>query len=109
MANSEPVTSTVLDRLVPTFQAAERHSTTIAASADQVWAALAQVSTGELGLFRLLMSLRVLPGRLLVLQPEIVTWLVREGPSWSAVRAATGDDPVVCGQPKITRWPQATA
>jgi hypothetical protein len=65
MANSEPVTSTVLDRLVPTFQAAERHSTTIAASADQVWAALAQVSTGELGRFRLLMSLRVLPGRLL--------------------------------------------
>jgi pimeloyl-ACP methyl ester carboxylesterase len=46
---------------------------------------------------------------LLILQPEIVTWLVRERPSWSAVRAATGDDPVVCGQPKITRWPQATA
>jgi hypothetical protein len=45
----------------------------------------------------------------LVLQPEIVTWLVRERPSWSAGRAATGDDPVVCGQPKITRWPQATA
>ena len=25
------------------------------------------------------------------------------------IRAATGDDPVVCGQPKITQWPQATA
>jgi hypothetical protein len=28
----------------------------------------------------------------LVLQPEIVTWLVREGPSWSAVRAATTEE-----------------
>src|SRR5215208_933898 len=46
---------------------------------------------------------------LLVLQPEIVTWLVRERLSRPAGRAATGDDPVVCGQPKITRWPQATA
>jgi hypothetical protein len=45
----------------------------------------------------------------LVLQPEIVTWLVRERLSRPAGRAATGDDPVVCGQPKITRWPQATA
>jgi hypothetical protein len=65
MADSEPVNSTVLDRLVPSFQAAERHATTIAASADQVWAALAQVTVGELGLFRRLMSLRALPGRLL--------------------------------------------
>jgi hypothetical protein len=86
MANSEPVTSTVLDRLVPTFQAAERHSTTIAASADQVWAALAQVSTGELGLFRLLMSLRVLPGRLLGrprlrfdAEEPLLGWAVRFG------------------------------
>src|SRR4029453_18519575 len=54
---------TVLDRLVPTFEAAERHSVMIAASADQVWAALAQVTVGELRLFRLLMGLRVLPGR----------------------------------------------
>jgi hypothetical protein len=38
----------------PTFQAVERHSTTIAASADQVWAAPAQVTVGELRLFRLL-------------------------------------------------------
>jgi hypothetical protein len=65
MADSKRSAATVLDRLVPTFQAAERHSTTIAASADHVWAALAQVTVGELGLFRLLMSLRVLPGRLL--------------------------------------------
>jgi hypothetical protein len=86
MANSEPVTSTVLDRLVPTFQAAERHATTIAASADQVWAALAQVSTGELGLFRLLMSLRVLPGRLLGrprlrfdAEEPLLGWAVRFG------------------------------
>jgi hypothetical protein len=65
MADSERSAASVLDRLVPTFQAAERHATTNAASADQVWAALAQVTVGELGLFRLLMSLRVLPGRLL--------------------------------------------
>jgi hypothetical protein len=44
----------------------------------------------------------------LVLQPEIVTLLVRDG-AGERTRAATGDDPVVCGQPKITRWPRATA
>jgi hypothetical protein len=65
MTDSERSAATVLDRLVPAFQAAERHSATIAASADQVWAALSQVTTGELRLFRLLMGLRVLPGRLL--------------------------------------------
>ena len=65
MTDSERSAATVLDRLVPTFQAVERHSATIAASADQVWAALTQVTVGELRLFRLLMSLRVLPGRLL--------------------------------------------
>jgi hypothetical protein len=65
MTDSERSAATVLDRLVPTFQAVERHSATIAASADQVWAALTQVTVGELRLFRLLMGLRVLPGRLL--------------------------------------------
>ena len=65
MADSEQVASTVLDRLVPTFQASERHATTITASPDQVWATLSQVTMGELGLFRLLMGARVLPGRLL--------------------------------------------
>jgi hypothetical protein len=65
MADSERSAATVLDRLVPTFQAVERHSATIAASADQVWAALSQVTTGELPLFRLLMGIRRLPGRLL--------------------------------------------
>jgi hypothetical protein len=64
MTDFERSAATVLDRLVPTFQAVEGHATTIAASADQVWAALAQVTVGELGLFRLLMGLRVLPGRL---------------------------------------------
>jgi hypothetical protein len=64
MTDSGRVAATVLDRLMPSFQAAERHSTTIAASADHVWAALAQVTVGELRLFRLLMGLRVLPGRL---------------------------------------------
>jgi hypothetical protein len=64
MADSERSASTVLGRLVPSAQAAERHSATIAASADQVWAALAEVTTSEVHLFRLLMGLRVLPGRL---------------------------------------------
>ena len=65
MAQSERWAGTVLGRLVPTFQAVERHSATIAASADHVWAALTQVTVGELRLFRLLMGVRMLPGRLL--------------------------------------------
>jgi hypothetical protein len=65
MAGPERVASTILDRLVPSFQVAQRHSVTIAASADQVWVALTQVTTGELPLFRLLMGVRGLPGRLL--------------------------------------------
>src|SRR6266511_1526188 len=56
MADSERVASTVLARLVPTFQAVERHSVTIAASPFQVWAALSQVTTGELRLFRVLLG-----------------------------------------------------
>jgi hypothetical protein len=64
MADSEQVVSTVLDRLVPSFQAVERHSTTIAASPDQVWAALSQVTASELRVFRVLMGVRALPGRL---------------------------------------------
>jgi hypothetical protein len=86
MTDSERSTATVLDRLVPTFQAAERHATTIAASADQVWAALAEVTIGELGLFRLLMDLRVLPGRLLgsprarfAADEPLLDWAVRFG------------------------------
>jgi hypothetical protein len=65
MADSERSAATVLERLMPTSQAAERRSATIAASADHVWAALAQVTIGELRLFRLLMGFWVLPGRLL--------------------------------------------
>jgi hypothetical protein len=86
MADSERVASTILDRLVPTFQAVERHSAMIAASADQVWAALSQVTTGELRLFRLLMGVRVLPGRV-VRSPRarfdadepLLGWAVRFG------------------------------
>jgi hypothetical protein len=65
MADSGRVASTVLDRLLPTFQAIERHSIVIVAPADQVWVALTQVTIGELHLFRLLMGVRVLPGQLL--------------------------------------------
>ena len=86
MADSERSAASILDRLVPSFQATERHATTIVASADQAWAALAQVTVGELGLFRLLMSLRVLPGRLLRRPPArfdadepLLVWAVRFG------------------------------
>src|SRR4029453_19221793 len=86
MTDSERSAATVLDRLVPTFQAVERHSTMIAASADQVWDALAQVTVGELRLFRLLMGLRVLPGRLLGsprarfdAHESLLDWAVRFG------------------------------
>ncbi len=86
MADSERSAASVLDRLVPSFQAAERHATIIAASADQVWAALAQVTVGELDLFRLLMGLRVLPGRLLgsprarfAAHEPLLGWAVRFG------------------------------
>jgi hypothetical protein len=86
MTDSERSAGTVLDRLVPTFQAAERHSVMIAASADQVWVALTQVTVGELGLFRLLMGLRVLPGRLLgrpharfAADEPLLGWAVRFG------------------------------
>jgi hypothetical protein len=65
MADSKRVASTVLDQLMPSFQAVDRHSAMISASTDQVWAALTQVTTGELHLFRLLMGIRVLPGWLL--------------------------------------------
>jgi hypothetical protein len=86
MADSEQLASTVLDRLLPSFQASERHATTIAATPDQVWAALSQVTMGELRLFRLLMGVRVLPGRLVRsprarFDPEepLLGWAVRFG------------------------------
>jgi hypothetical protein len=74
------------DRLVPSFQVVERHWTTIAASPDQVWAALSRVTTGELRVFRVLMGVRVLPGRL-VRSPRarfdadepLLGWAVRFG------------------------------
>src|SRR4029453_10868063 len=80
MADSEKMVSTVLDRLVPSFQIVERHSTAIAASPDQVWAALSQVTTGELRVFR------VLPGRLVRsprarfdAEESLLGWAVRFG------------------------------
>jgi hypothetical protein len=86
MTDSERSAATVLDRLMPTFQAVERHATTIAASADQVWAALAEITMGELRLFRLLMGLRVLPGRLrgsprarFATEEPLLDWAVRFG------------------------------
>jgi hypothetical protein len=64
MEASERMASTVLDRFVLSFQAVECHWAAIATSPDQVWAALSQVTMGELRLFRVLMGVRVLPGRL---------------------------------------------
>jgi hypothetical protein len=65
MADSEPVGTRTLDRLIPGFQVMERHSVRIAAPPDQVWAALTQVTMGELWLFRVLLGIRMLPARLL--------------------------------------------
>ena len=86
MADSEQLASTVLDQLLSSFQASERHSTTIATSPDQVWAALSQVTMGELRLFRLLMGVRVLPGRLVHnprarfdAEEPLLGWAVRFG------------------------------
>ena len=86
MADSEQVASTVLDRLLPSSQVSERHRVVIAASPDQVWAALSQVTMGELRLFRLLMGVRVLPGRLvrsprarLDAEEALLGWAVRFG------------------------------
>jgi hypothetical protein len=86
MTDSERSVATVLDRLMPSFQAVERHSATIAASADHVWAALAEVTVGELRLFRLLMGVRVLPGRLrgsprvrFAADEPLLGWAVRFG------------------------------
>ena len=86
MAETEPVASTVLDRLIPTFQTADRYSTLVAASPDRVWAALSQVTTGELRLFRVLMGVRVLPGRLVrsprarfAADEPLLGWAVRFG------------------------------
>jgi len=86
MADSEQVASTVLDRLLPSFQVSERHRVVIAASPDQVWAALSQVTVGELRLFRLLMGVRVLPGRLVGsprarfdAEEPLLGWAVRFG------------------------------
>jgi hypothetical protein len=86
MGDDERLAATVLDRLVPTFHAVERHSATIAAPGDQVWAALAQVTVGELRLFRLLMGARALPGRLVGIprarfdtEEPLLGWAVRFG------------------------------
>jgi hypothetical protein len=102
---------------VPSFQAAERYATTIAASADQVWAALAQVTVSELGLFRLLMGLRVLPGRLLGrprarfdAKEPLLGWAVRFGftildeeARRELVVGAIGQ-PWRLGRPRHRRW-----
>jgi hypothetical protein len=54
----------VLDDVLPAYRHRERHTTQIAATPDAVWHALHTVSSGELRLTRLLMSIRALPGRL---------------------------------------------
>jgi len=52
-----------LDSLMPNHDVSEVHHVTVAATSDEVWAALQQVSLGDVPVFRLLMSGRELPGR----------------------------------------------
>jgi hypothetical protein len=54
----------VLDKILPVYRHRERHATQIAAAPDVVWSALDALSSGDLRLTRLLMSIRALPGRL---------------------------------------------
>jgi hypothetical protein len=53
----------VLDDVLPFHRHRERHAMEIAAAPDVVWSALHTVSSSELRLTRLLMSIRALPGR----------------------------------------------
>jgi len=59
------MSTALLDRLLPRFDAAERHSREIAAGPAAVWEALGRVDLGRPPGGRLLMGLRALPGFLL--------------------------------------------
>jgi hypothetical protein len=54
----------VLDDVLPVYRHRERHSVQVAAAPEAVWSALHAVSSGDLRLTRVLMSIRTLPGRL---------------------------------------------
>jgi hypothetical protein len=54
----------VLDDVLPVYRHRERHAMQIAAAPDLVWSALHTVSSGDLRLTRVLMSVRALPARL---------------------------------------------
>lgn len=54
----------VLDEVLPVHRYRERHSIEIAAVPEVVWGALQAVSSGDLRITRLLMSIRALPARL---------------------------------------------
>jgi len=62
------MSAALLDRLLPRFDAAERHAREIAAPAAEVWSALGRVDLGRPAGVRLLMGLRALPG--IVLSPR---------------------------------------
>jgi hypothetical protein len=61
---------TLLSAILPRWHFREIHKTTIAASAEQVWAAIREVTPREIRLFVLLTGLRSLPARLLGRAPE---------------------------------------
>jgi hypothetical protein len=56
--------NSVLDDVLPVYRHRERHATQIAAAPEAVWSALHAVSSDDLRLTRLLMSIRTLPVRL---------------------------------------------
>ncbi len=53
-----------LDDLLPTYDRDEKHVTMINATPDRVYAAIWQMTSDEIPLFRLLMGIRALPARL---------------------------------------------
>ena len=54
----------LVDALLPAYDVREVHQVSVGARADRVWPALEEVSLGDVPLFRMLMTARELPGRM---------------------------------------------
>lgn len=74
--------SLTLEQLLPAPHFSERHGRRIAAPPEAVWAALHEVSLGELRVSGFLMGVRTLPGRLLGAPPPrmVSGRFLKEGP-----------------------------
>ena len=54
----------LVDTLLPAYDVRDVHQVSVGAGADRVWPALEEVSLGDVPLFRMLMTARELPGRM---------------------------------------------